>query len=392
MRKTIKVLHIITKFAVGGAQENTIFTCSMLNKNLFDSSILCGTEKDEEGNLINAAEYKKIPLFFIPELVRRTNPVKDIIALIKIKKLIQMGKFDIVHTHSSKAGILGRIAARIAKTPVIIHTAHGWNFHDFMNAPQKKFIVLCERIAGKFTDKIILVTKEDIKKGLKEGIENRDKYIVIRSGIDLEQFNPRNRNVELKRELGIKKEEKVIGTVARLSPQKNIKDFVKIAHKVSGTLKNTKFLVVGDGKERKLIEATIKEMHLEEKVYITGLRNDIPEIFSIFDVFVLTSLWEGLPRAVVEALACGVPVVANAVDGVKEIIRDGDNGYLVRPKDVDSAAKKVIQILSYRDTAERIRSKTRKGLEEFSIKKMIFSIAKLYTELVWTKSFTGKRI
>lgn len=387
MRKTIKVLHIITKFAVGGAQENTIFTCSMLNKNLFDSSILCGTEKDEEGNLINAAKYKKIPLFFIPELVRRTNPVKDIIALIKIKKLIQMGKFDIVHTHSSKAGILGRIAARIAKTPVIIHTAHGWNFHDFMNAPQKNFIVLCERIAGKFTDKIILVTKEDIKKGLKEGIENRDKYIVIRSGIDLEQFNPRNCNVELKRELGIKKEEKVIGTVARLSPQKNIKDFVKIAHKVSGTLKNTKFLVVGDGKERKSIEATIKEMHLEEKVYITGLRNDIPEIFSIFDVFVLTSLWEGLPRTVVEALACGVPVVANAVDGVKEIIRDGDNGYLVRPKDVDSAAKKVIQILSNRDTAERIRSKTMKGLEEFSIKKMVSSIAKLYTEFVWTKSF-----
>lgn len=390
MRKKFKVLHIITKLAIGGAQENTIFTCSMLPKNAFRTSILCGTERDEEGNLFNTAEDKKVSLFFVPELKRGINPVKDFTALVKIMKFIQMGKYDIVHTHSSKAGILGRIAGKIAGTPVIIHTVHGWSFNDFMNPVQKKFFVFCERIAGKFTDKILVVTKEDIKKGLKEGIEDKKKYEIIRSGIDFSQFYPRDSNVTLKRELGIKKGEKVIGTVTRLCSQKNVNDFVMMAHIVSNILPNTKFLVVGDGKERGTIDTIINELHLEDKIFMAGVRSDIPEILSIFDVFVSTSLWEGLPRAVVEALACGVPVVANAVDGVKEIIRDGDNGYLVRPKDVDSTAQRVIQILSDDDTVNRMKSKTRKGAEDFSVQKMVLSIAKLYTELMCTKSSTGK--
>ncbi|MCK4257000.1 glycosyltransferase family 4 protein [candidate division WOR-3 bacterium] len=383
MRRKIKVLHIITKLAVGGSQENTIFTCSMLDNNLYDTSILCGTERDEEGDLIGMAKDRKVPLFFIPELIRDINPVKDFTALLRIKKFIKNGKYDIVHTHTSKAGMVGRLAAKIDGVPVIIHTVHGWNFNDFMNPIKKNFYVLCERIAEKFTDKIIVVTKEDIKKGFKEGIRNKEKYEVIRSGIDLEQFFPRECNTVLKTELGLKKEDKVIGTVTRICPQKNIEDFIKIADIVSNKVPNSKFLIVGDGKERNRIEAKIKKLQLEDRVFITGVRSDIPEILSIFDVFVSTSLWEGLPRTIVEAIACGVPVIAYAVDGVREIIKNRKNGFLMPPKDVMRTSERVIQILNRPEIGEYMRNEARKSIDEFSVNKMVSSIAKLYIKLLY---------
>lgn len=386
----IKVIHPITRLILGGAQQNTMETCAYLDHGRFDAQIIAGPETGAEGELISEVRKRRIPLTIIPELVRRPDPVKDFLALSKMVQLFKSEQPQIVHTHSSKTGILGRWAARLARVPVIVHTVHGWGHHDYQSFLVKHLYRFLERRTVGFTDKLIVVSHLNAQKGLNDAIGAAEKYTTIHSAINLDDFiNPACDVVLLKRELGLNPEKPVVGTIGRLSPQKNPIDFVKVAAAVKKANPDAQFLFIGDGPLRSATESLIQELGLSHDVFLPGLRTDIPALLSCMDVFILTSLWEGLPRVIPQAMAMGLPVVANAVDGVCEVIKDGVNGFSLPPHTISRMAEIIIRLLASDQLRDEVGRQGRKTAEkEFSVREMIKKIEGLYEELIRRKIST----
>jgi len=210
-----------------------------------------------------------------------------------------------------------------------------------------------------------------------------DKYVLIRSGIKLSVYGNAGKKEEARKKLGIGPQEKVISTIGPFKPQKNLSDFIEMARLVADSAKQARFIMVGDGQQRRLLEEKTARYSLQEKVSFLGWRDDIPEILSATDVFVMTALWEGLPRSVVEALVSGVPVVAYAVDGTREIIKDGESGFLVKPKDFASLARKVLTLLDDGKTLERMSGAAKGSVDKtFDIEYMVRQQEELYLALV----------
>jgi len=370
----IKVVHIITLLELGGAQENTLYTCEHLDKNKFDVMLLCG-----KGGILDA-QTKNIRIYFVKELMREICPFYDLIAFIKIYKILKKEKPDIVHTHSSKAGIIGRWAAYYAKVPLIIHTFHGFGFNDEQNYFVRKIYILAERLTAKITDKLVAVSYENISKGLKNKIGNELQYTMIRSGIKLQDYQIDIDFEKKKKEFGLKNEH-IVGMIACFKKQKAPLDFIKTAKSVCAEKPDAKFILVGDGVLRKRIEAEIKKLNLEKNVILTGWRKDTNEIIKIFDVFVLTSLWEGLPRVIVESMSAGIPVVATYIDGTKEIVQEGLTGFVVHPHETEKMAERILRLLNNPDLRKKFSQVAKKRVQEFDIDLMVSQQEKLYLSL-----------
>jgi len=388
-QKPIKVLHLITRLIVGGAQENTIYSAQLLDPRRFEVEVICGPQTGSEGSLIEEALQSGVRLSILPELVRELNPVKDFIAFVKLFLILRKKRYTIIHTHSSKAGILGRLAAKLARTPIIFHTVHGWSFHDHMPNWRKRLFILLERFSATFTHQLIVVTRKDIQKGLDHGIGKAEKYLLIRSAIPLDEFlNPEIDDRKSRQVLGIPFNAPVIGTVGRLSPQKNPLDWLRIAARIATFQPECYFLLVGDGPLRDEVESRIREFHLEKHFILTGLRRDVAQLLSVMDVFLLTSLWEGLPRVIPQAMCREVPIVAYASDGVAEVIEHGNTGFLCQPGDIDLAANYCLQLLQSPDLRERIiRAAKKVATEEFDLRRMIQELENLYLSYVGEKHY-----
>ena len=382
------VLQAITRLIVGGAQETVMYIAALLDKERFRVDVLSGPQTGSEGSLIEELRTRGIPLTILPDMVRQISPVHDSLALLKMTHLIQTNRYIIVHTNSSKAGVIGRLAARMAGTPIIVHTVHGWSFHEHMAPWLKKIYTSLERWAASFTDAMVVVTDRDIDKGLLEGIGRPEQYHLIRSAIPLEEFDPQRVSREkVRKELGIPLDAPVLGNVGRFSAQKNPLDWVQVAALVAQGIPECHFLLVGDGPLRAEVEALIAENKLSEQTVLTGLRRDVPEMLSATDVFLLTSLWEGLPRVIPQAMAMHVPVVSNHVDGSAEAILHGETGYLCTPGDLDDLAANCLLLLRN----ERLRTEMgQKGrayaIQEFDVHRMVNQMAALYEELLERKS------
>lgn len=384
IQKPLKVLHLITRLIVGGAQENTVFTARLLNPNLFEVDVICGPQTGSEGSLIEEALQSGVRLTILPELVRELNPYKDLLAFLKLFFVLRRNQYSVIHTHSSKAGILGRLAAKLAGTPIIIHTIHGWSFHDYMPNWRKHLFIALERIAARFTHRLIVVTQKDIQKGLQHGIGSPDQYQLIRSAIPLEEFidTPPSRN-SLRQELGIPLEAPVIGTVGRLSPQKNPFDWLAIAAQIAAQEPNCFFLMVGDGPLRSQVEKRIDNLHLNNRVILAGLRRDVPQLLDSMDVFLLTSLWEGLPRVIPQAMCREVPIVAYASDGVAEIIKHQETGLICPPGKVNLAAQYCLQLLKSQELRAGITHRAKIiATEQFNLRIMIEQLETLYLDCI----------
>ena len=388
-RKPVRVLHIITRLIVGGAQENTIYTALMLDKTKYRIDVLTGPQTGAEGSLIEEFRDRGGNLIILREMIREISPVNDFLAFTKLVRLIKMGHYDIVHTHSSKAGVLGRMAAKLAGVPLIIHTVHGWSFHSHMSRWIAGVYIWLEKFSEKITDKLIVVTTLDVKKGLDVGIGKKDKYKLIRSAINLEAFNPKlyDKKVTRKR-LGIPADALVVGNVGRLSIQKNPMEWLRVASLLSEKMGNIYFLMVGDGPLRDEVEETIREFKLEEKVILTGLRRDVPRLMSAMDIFLLTSKWEGLPRVLPQAMSMGIPVVATIADGTAEIIENGKTGFLCETGDINRMAAVCLELLNDSKLRDEIGDNGKKQVRrEFDVKLMIKEIDHLYTESLKNKKF-----
>ena len=388
----IKVINPITRLIVGGAQETVIETCACINKDRFETQIVAGPQTGPEGELISEVKKRQIPLTLIPELVREINPVKDFIAAYKLVKLFKREQPHIVHTHSSKTGIIGRWAARLAGVPVIVHTVHGWGHHPYQQPLIQKIYIFAEQKTVSFTDKLIAVSTLNVDKGLKDHIGTREKYAVIHSCINLDDFSrPKVDPLSLRKALGIDAASPVVGTVSRLSHQKNPLDFVRMAAQVKKEIPTARFLFVGDGPLRAETEALIRELHLEQDIILAGLRMDVPDLLHAMDIFTLTSLWEGLPRVIPQAMIAGLPVVANNVDGNAEIIRDGVNGFLTPPGDISLMAERIVRLLKDQPLKQAIVAQGREtAAQEFSLHDMVKKIETLYDELLTLKGITVK--
>jgi glycosyltransferase involved in cell wall biosynthesis len=292
-----------------------------------------------------------------------------------------------VHTNSSKAGVLGRIAAKLAGVPIIIHTVHGWSFHEHMSPLRRHLFVALEKLTASFTDAMIVVAEPDIEKGLREGIGRPQQYRLIRSAISLERFDPASIDgVAVRRELGLPLNAPVLGNVGRFSTQKNPLDWVRVAARVATDLPDCRFLLVGDGPLRADVEALIATEGLADRFVLTGLRRDVPRMVAAMDVFLLTSLWEGLPRVIPQAMSMRVPVVANRADGTVEAITHGETGFLVEPGDLDALAQHCLKLLRNPERRCAMGERGRAfATHEFDVQEMVARIDRLYRELLAQK-------
>jgi glycosyltransferase involved in cell wall biosynthesis len=387
----ITVVHIITKLELGGAQENTLFTVKHLNRGSYEPVLISGTE----GILVEEAQtLKEVRVHLLPELVREIRPFKDVRALVTmwsiLRKLQQEVKREsteippplIVHTHSSKAGILGRWAARLAGIKLIIHSVHGFSFNDFQPSLVRAFYIFLERITARITTCFIAVSDANREEGIQRGIFTDNKVNLIRSGIDIARFQAVTCDrVTMRRTLGVDDRFPLVAMISCFKPQKAPLDFIRVAKVVLDEMSDVHFLLVGDGTLRPAIEKLIRELQIRDKILLAGWRRDIPAIVQCIDLLVLTSLWEGLPRVLPEAMASGIPVVASKVNGSPEAIKDGINGYLLPPRAIPEMAQKIIYLLQHPKKARAMGERGRELVQEFDIWKMVQQQEILYANL-----------
>ena len=387
MSSPTPVLHVITRLIVGGAQENTMLTAALLDPRRYAVDVISGPQTGPEGSLIEEVRARGVPLDIYPDLRREIAPWRDLKALLQLTRRMRRERYTIVHTHSSKAGVLGRLAAKLAGVPVIVHTVHGWSFHEHMSPLRRRLFVALEKLAAALTDAMIVVAEPDIAKGLRESIGRPEQYHLIRSAISLERFDPAAVDgAAARHELGLPPDAPVLGNVGRFSAQKNPLDWVRVAARVARALPDCRFLLVGDGPLRAEVEALIADRGLTERFVLTGLRRDVPRLLAAMDVFLLTSLWEGLPRVIPQAMSMRVPVVANRADGTVEAITHGATGFLAEPGDLDALAAHCLTLL--RDPEQR-RVMGERGrafaTHEFDVREMVTRIDRLYRDLLTEK-------
>jgi glycosyltransferase involved in cell wall biosynthesis len=386
----LRVLHPITQLAVGGASENTITTCRYTDAERFESVILSGRIEATEDHLIDHAEVAGVPVRSLSSLRRPIRPHKDLPAFRDLRKFLRRERWDIIHTHGSKAGILGRLAAAQVSVPVIIHTAHGWGHHNHMGSGMRALIIALERRAARVTHKLIAVSQSTLERGLQDGIGRREQYVVIHSGIDLAAYRDVSADKRSVREkLCIPPDAPVIGTVSRLSAQKAPQDFLKVASLVHARCPQARFVYVGGGPLEPEFQAGIQSLGLQKVVHDLGYRYDVPELLRAFDVFLLTSLWEGLPRVFAQSMCASLPIVATRVDGAPEAVEHGQTGYLVEPRDCEGMARHIGELIGDPEKRQRMGSR---GLERvhplFCDRHMVKQIEEVYLEC-WQKQRGG---
>jgi len=353
---------------------------SHLNRARFRPLLITGEPGllDREARTLSGVEFHQVPL-----LRRPIRPVADLRALLALTRLLRRLSPAIVHTHSSKAGILGRWAARLAGVPIIVHTIHGFGFTRYQHPLVRAAFVALERRTARFTTRFFAVSEANRRLGIELGLFPADRCIVLRSGVDLHAFRRvRVDTAAKKRELGLEPGQPVVGMIAPLKPQKAPIDFVHLAALVHRTRPEARFVLAGDGELRGAVEEEAARLGLSGTLMLTGWRRDVAELMRCFDVFALTSLWEGLPRVYLEALAGGVPVVGTRVDGAAEVIREGVNGYLVEPGDIRGMADRVLDLLAHPDEAARMGQKGASLPQEFDIRDMLRRLEGEYDRLV----------
>jgi glycosyltransferase involved in cell wall biosynthesis len=377
--RRIRVCHIITLLELGGAQQNTLHTVANLDRERFEPILVAG-----RGGLLDSetAEIPGLRTFHIPELVREVDPLRDAAALFRLISLLREIRPGIVHTHSSKAGILGRWAAFLAGVPVILHTIHGYGIAPGQGRGWRWLFRSLESSTSTVTTRFLAVSRANLEEGIASGLFHRDRAVLVRSGVDLAAFRNGASPGDLRSTLGIPPGAPLAGMVACLKPQKAPLDWVGVAQRVAPRVPQAHFLLVGDGELRPRVEEAILRAGLAGRFHLLGWRRDIPSVMKNLSVLVLTSLWEGLPRVVPEAMAAGVPVVATRVDGTPEVVRDGETGYLADPHDLETLAERVAALLSDPALGRRMGEKARAGVAEFDIDEMVRKQESLYQQLM----------
>ncbi|MEM4283847.1 MAG: glycosyltransferase family 4 protein [Candidatus Caldarchaeum sp.] len=373
MRK--KILQVVTLSEWGGAQHIVYLLAKYLRSD-YEITVACAPG----GLLIERLRELNIRVMEIPELCRLPHPVKDLRALWKLYRLIRSERFDIVHTHSTKAGLLGRLAAACAKVPVIVFTAHGWAFSEGRPWLWRWFLAQAERLPAWLSTKIICVSEYDRQLALRFQVASREKLVVIPNGLGAEPFCTLADKRELRTQLGASDAVGIVTMVGRLAPPKDFETLITAWEGLNAP--GWQLWIVGEGPLRLRLEELIHAKGLDERIKFLGERRDVPDILKASDIFVLTSRWEGMPLTLIEAMLAGLPVIATRVGGVPELVEDGVTGLLVPPKDALTLRSALERLLSSAETRQRMGEAGRhRALEHFTVEQMINRVRVLYHDL-----------
>ena len=384
MRK-IRCMHVITRLILGGAQENTLLTCEgLLQRPEYEVTLITGPALGPEGSLLERARRKGVRLIVLPSLRREIHPVRDVVSYQALLDIFRAERPDIVHTHSSKAGILGRLAAHRARTPVVIHTIHGPPFYPGQNAPANMAFRLAERFAARYTHRLISVADAMTERFVAGGVARQEKFVTIYSGMEVESFLAgREAREDVRAELGFASDDVVIGKIARLFHLKGHEDVLRAFAKVVAAFPRARLLFVGDGILKEELLACARSLGVSTRVTFAGLvaPDRIPGMIKAMDVLVHASLREGLARVLPQALLSGCPVISYDVDGAREVVRNGETGVLVPAGSVDGLAEAMRTALGDMPAARAMAEKGRELFtSQFQAETMVQRIVEVYEE------------
>ena len=383
-----KVLHIITRLDKTGPSRVLQSLMVNLSQEKYKLKIIAGPVKLSEEKLRTYILKNGVGIVQIHQLRRNINLINDAIAFFRLYFIIKKEKPAIVHTHTSKAGILGRWAARWAGVPIIVHTPHGHIFYGYFGRLKTKFYIFLEKITAYITDKIITLTETGKNEYIMFGIAKADKFVTIPNGIEVEKYlNCSIDNLAKRKELNLQSGDYLITVIARLEPVKGHMYFLRAMQEIKRQIPRVKALIAGDGELRKRLEAQAKRLNILDVVSFLGTRDDILEIISTSDLIVLPSLNEGLGLVLLEAGALEKPVVATRVGGIPEIVLDERTGVLVPPKNPLALKEAIIRLAKDKDLCKRLAVAARDWIgANFSSGQMLKKYSLLYEKLLLEKN------
>ena len=389
----MKIIHIITRLILGGAQENTLITCKLLAQRGHDVTLITGPALGPEGELFEQTKNQKYKTIVIDKLIRPICPVYDFISYCQIKKHLQQLQPDIVHTHSAKAGILGRFAAHSIRNTQydirntkIVHTIHGLAFHPYQNELINKFYIAVEKSAAKRTDFFISVADAMTAQAIAAGIGHPEQFTTAYSAIEEDDFlQPISdqRKKDFRRKYGVAEDAVVLITIARLFMLKGHKYIIESARELSKRFDNAVWLFVGDGNLAYHFKKQVRQLGLSEKIKFTGLLSpgQIPLAIAASDILVHCSLREGLARTLPQAMLCAKPVVSFDIDGAREVVNK-NTGRLVEPKNVEQLTKACAELIENAGLRNKLGKAGRESVKEkFAPKTMGDAIESVYKKL-----------
>ena len=390
----IKIVRVIARLNIGGPAIHVTNLTAGLDPRRFESLLVTGTENPGEGSLLDAALRRGIRPIVIPEIVGEASlKPRDLKALVALYRLMRTERPQIVHTHTAKAGFLGRLAARLAGVPIVLHTYHGHVLHGYYSPMKSRLLRRMERVLARMTDRIIAVSEQVQADLVRYGVANHEKISVVPLGFDLGPFlnNAADRGA-LQREMGLGNGERLVGIVGRVFPIKNHRLFLEAAARVAAEEGDARFVVVGDGILRPEMEEHVQRLGIADRVFFTGWRHDLPRIYPDLDVLVVSSRNEGTPVSAIEAMASGRPVVATRVGGLPDLIDDGKTGVLVPSEDAPALAAAILRVLRDPDTAHRMGEAARAQVRDrFRTERLIADLERHYMELLDAKGIRGVR-
>ncbi len=384
MSERIRILRIIARLNVGGPAVHATLLTERLDPSRYDSRLVTGREGAAEGNYLTLYGKTLDGLVVLPGLGREIRGVRDLAVLGQLIALVREFRPHIVHTHTAKAGTLGRLAARVCRVPAVVHTYHGHVLQGYFGPAKSRLFLAVERWLAYHTDRLLAVSERVRRELLDLGIGRPDRFDVLPLGLDLERFlDAEARRGELRRELGLTEREFLVGIVARLVPIKAHEVFLRSAAVVAGRLPGARFLVVGDGERRAELEAMAGVLGLGERVRFIGWRRDLERVYADLDVAVLTSRNEGSPVSLIEAMAAARPVVATRAGGVPDLVEEGVNGVLVEVDDVEALARALEAVGVDPDRRRALGDAGRKRVyPAFSAPRLIADVDRLYRDLL----------
>ncbi len=384
INQRIRVLRVIARLNIGGPAIHATLLTERLDPTRYDSQLVSGKEDPQEGNYLTLSDRSLSKLSVIPELRREIQGWSDLKALFRLIVLMREFRPHIVHTHTAKAGTLGRLAARLVRIPIVVHTYHGHVLHSYFSPIKTKLFLSIERRLARWTDRLLTVSEQVRSDLLASGVGRPERFTVMPLGLDLDPLlTCENLRGQLRTEIGVPAEAPLVGIVARLVPIKRHEWFLEAAAQVVQEFPTCQFLLVGDGERHQELRALVGQFHLDGHVHFLGWRYDLARIYADLDVAALTSANEGLPVSLIEAMAAGRPVVSTRVGGVPDLVEDGITGLLVPPDEPTALAEAICTLLSDPQRRQMMGRAGRTRVHpSFSATRLLDDMDQLYTELV----------
>ena len=380
----VRILHIHTLPIISGSGINTFLTMRGMKGNGYEPVLACAPG----GALIDLVQRHGMEVKTFPSLVQPLRPVRDCMAILSLTAHLLNKPYHVVHTHNSKAGFIGRLSAKLARVPVIVHTVHGFAFHHQEPPWRRCLFRNLERLASRWCDKMIFISRPLADWAIRENIGQASKMTRIYSGIEMHRFHPvsEEEKKRLRREWGLGEVDAVIGMVSKLWDGKGHALLIRAFKEIRKEKPQARLVIVGEGYLMESLKALVNQLDLSDSVVFTGFLEDVPRIIATFDVAVLPSYFEGMGRVLLEAMAMEKPVVGTRVGGIPDLIEPGLNGYLVKPGSERELASAVLTILNDPGLAARMGEEGRKRMtDRFSADTMVRSIDEVYRELLKRK-------